>query len=94
MTSSLIVACTPTPRYTKQECDSQSRKQEYAQKCLKYYPPGHSYFIYSGGHGGYSGGGYYSPVRGNPGIFAPVKSPSFAGRSGFGSFGRGGFGLG
>jgi hypothetical protein len=95
MISSLAVACNPTPKYTKEECNAQAQKQEYAKECFKHYPPGQSYFVQSGGnYGGYSGGGYYSPVKGKPGSFAPVKAPSFSGRSGFGSFGRGGFGLG
>ena len=91
MTLSLVVACQPTPKYTREECDSHAARREYARECLHNYSAGHSYFIYSGGtRGGYRGGGYYSPVVGKPGTFAPVKSPSFTGRTGFGSWGRGG----
>lgn len=91
MTLSLVVACQPTPKYTREECDAHAARQEYARECFHNYPPGHSYYTYSGGTGGgYRGGGYYSPVLGKPGRFAPVKSPSFSGRTGFGSWGRGG----
>lgn len=61
MTSSLILACSPTVGYTMQKGDSQTQKQEYAQEFLKSYPAEHSSFIYSREHGGYLGSGYYSP---------------------------------
>lgn len=96
MVSSLVVACNPTPNYSREECDQKALQEQYAKECYQYYPVNHPYFIRSGGYGGgYTGGGYYQRTTTGTGKtavtkFAPIRTG--VGRSGFGSFGRGGSG--
>lgn len=96
MILSLLVACNPTPNYSREECNERALQQQYAKECHGYYPANHPYIIRSGGYGGgYTGGGYYRRTTTGTGKttvtkFAPIRTG--VGRSGFGSFGRGGFG--
>lgn len=96
MISSLLVACNPTPNYSREECDSRALQQQYAKECYGYYPAHHPYIIRSGGYGGgYTGGGYYRRTTAGTGStkatkFTPIRTR--VGRSGFGSFGRSGHG--
>lgn len=95
MISSLLIACNPTPNYSRQECDRNLEQKQYARECYKHYPPSHPYIVNGGGYGGYSQGGYYTRTTTGTGKssvtkFTPVRTS--VGRTGFGSFGRGGFG--
>jgi hypothetical protein len=92
MISSLLVACNPTPNYSREKCDQRALQQQYAKECYRYYPANHAYIIRSGGYGGgYTGGGYYQRTTTGTGgtkvtKFAPIRTR--VGSSGFGSFGR------
>ncbi len=95
MISSLLIACNPTPNYSKQECDRNYERKQYARECYKHYPPSHPYIVNSGGYGSYSQNGYYTRTTTGTGKSAVTKSTpvkTSVGRTGFGSFGRGGFG--
>jgi hypothetical protein len=97
MTASLFTACTPAPLVTnKEDCQKPPRVEECRQS--NQHPGGSGYVSISRGGSRSNTGGENSKTSG-PGVFAPKSTgakgnSSFSGRTGFGSFGRGGFGLG
>jgi hypothetical protein len=97
MAASLFTACTPAPLVNNKE-DCQKPPQVEECRRSNQHPGGSGYVSISRGGSRSNIGGENSKTSGS-GVSFPKSSrvlgnPFFSGRTGFGSFGRGGFGLG
>lgn len=98
MAASLLTACTPTPLATnKEDCPLGAQVEECRQRSQ--YGGSSGYVPFGAGSNrrinNSSSNSRFSEPRARSGNLTGAKGSSkFSGRTGFGSFGRGGFGLG